>query len=128
MHIFFKLPRPVLRPIESPEPMIPRLYQNPAGPKQPLQNLDDPTAYLMELTHSSSICDRCMTIITGAWFRCAYCALDLCDACENVDTHDDTHVFLVFKSEVNMQVLKEFLHLDMQDQGSPPIIPYPVYR
>jgi hypothetical protein len=39
-----------------------------------------------------------MTPIQGAWFRCAYCAKDLCDACEELDTHNDSHVFLVLKS------------------------------
>lgn len=56
--------------------------------------------YLKSLVHSSAVCDRCMTCIQGEWFRCAYCAKDLCDVCEEVDTHNDSHVFLVFKSIV----------------------------
>ena len=40
------------------------------------------------------------------WFRCAYCPKDLCDSCAEVDTHDNTHLFVVFKSEVNMQIFR----------------------
>jgi hypothetical protein len=50
------------------------------------------------LKHVHALCDRCMVIIQGAWFRCVYCGKDLCDDCEEIDTHDDTHVFLVLKS------------------------------
>jgi len=57
--------------------------------------------YLTSVVHSSAFCDLCMTPIQGEWFRCAYCTRDLCDACEEVDTHDDTHVFIVFKSLVS---------------------------
>lgn len=32
MHIFFKLPRPVDRPIESNFAVLPSLYRTPAGP------------------------------------------------------------------------------------------------
>ncbi|RDB23655.1 hypothetical protein Hypma_009170 [Hypsizygus marmoreus] len=125
MHVFFKLPRPVQRPLESSFPMVPVLYRAPVGP--PLGTTDDPKAYLHSLVHSSAVCDRCMTCIQGEWFRCAYCARDLCDACESVDTHDDTHVFLVFKAPVDMQVFKTFANLE-SPEGSPPVIPYPVYR
>ena len=41
-----------------------------------------------------------MNRIGGEWFRCVYCAKDLCDNCEAVDTHDYTHFFMVFKSMV----------------------------
>ena len=58
-------------------------------------------AYLSTLSHPSALCDLCMTQIQGEWFRCCYCSRDLCDACEEVDTHDDTHVFIVFKSMVS---------------------------
>ncbi|GLB41855.1 putative protein with zinc-binding domain, present in Dystrophin, CREB-binding protein [Lyophyllum shimeji] len=125
-HIFFKLPRPVQRPIESSLPMVPVLYREPVGPQSVTMEMD-PTAYLTELIHQSSVCDRCMTIIVGAWFRCAYCARDLCDACEEVDTHHDKHVFLVFKSLVDMNTFKSFANLESPDE-SPPVIPYPVYR
>lgn len=56
--------------------------------------------------HKSAVCDRCMTHIVGEWFRCVYCAKDLCDACEAVDTHNDTHFFMVFKSMVNMKAFR----------------------
>ena len=66
------------------------------------------TAYLSSLVHTAAVCDRCMTCIEGAWFRCCYCQRDLCDACQEVDTHDDTHIFLVFKSIVSVLFLKTF--------------------
>lgn len=68
-------------------------------------------AYLASLVHPSAICDRCMTCIEGEWFRCAYCARDLCDSCEGVDTHDDTHVFLVLKAPVSICRLSPFASL-----------------
>ncbi|KAH9479475.1 ZZ-type zinc finger-containing protein P35G2.11c [Psilocybe cubensis] len=127
MHIFFKLPRPVLRPIQSAFPMLPPLYKMPAGPPPNIPKTNDPRAYLASLVHPSAICDRCMTCIEGEWFRCAYCARDLCDNCEGVDTHDDTHVFLVLKAPVDMALFKNFANLDSQE-GSPPVLAHPVYR
>ncbi|TFK39910.1 hypothetical protein BDQ12DRAFT_649491 [Crucibulum laeve] len=128
MHIFFKLPRPVQRLLESAYPMLPPLYKTPAGPQpNAVAHSNDPRAYLKSLVHSSAICDRCMTPIEGAWFRCAYCPRDLCDACEEVDTHDESHVFMVFKSLIDMQLFKGFAHLE-NPNGGPPVIPYPVYR
>ena len=62
---------------------------------------DSSVAYLETLVHPSALCDRCMTPIEGVWFRCCYCGRDLCDACEDVDTHNDAHVFIVFKSAVS---------------------------
>ena len=62
--------------------------------------------YLRTLTHSFAVCDRCMSHISGEWFHCAYCPKDLCDSCAEVDTHDNTHLFVVFKSEVNMQIFR----------------------
>lgn len=135
MHIFFKIPRPVHRPLESPFPLLPPLlvpynqlhecyltnffrYRVPAGPPPSAPKTNDPQgtlslmsredhdilthrpAYLNSLKHTSALCDRCMTSIVGEWFRCAYCARDLCDSCQEVDTHNDTHVFIVFKSIV----------------------------
>lgn len=63
-------------------------------------------AYLKDLLHSTAVCDRCMTCIQGAWFRCAYCGKDLCDACEELDNHNDTHLFMVFKAPVDMHAVK----------------------
>lgn len=57
--------------------------------------------YLKSLVHSAALCDRCMTSIQGEWFRCAYCPKDLCDACEALDTHNNLHVFFVFKAPVS---------------------------
>ncbi|KAF8906206.1 hypothetical protein CPB84DRAFT_1770225 [Gymnopilus junonius] len=127
MHVFFKLPRPVHQPLESPFPMLPPLYKVPAGPPPTAPKTTDPKAYLASLVHSSAICDRCIKRIEGEWFRCAYCAVDLCDSCQEVDTHDDTHVFIVFKSIVDMQLLRNFANLDSASEN-PPVIPYPIYR
>ena len=57
--------------------------------------------YLKLLIHPTAVCDCCVTRINGEWFRCAYCPKDLCDACEALDTHDDTHIFFVFKAPVS---------------------------
>jgi hypothetical protein len=62
----------------------------------------NPRTYLSSLKHSAAVCDRCMSGIQGVWFRCAYCAVDFCDACEAVDTHNDAHIFMVFKSPVRL--------------------------
>jgi hypothetical protein len=45
-----------------------------------------------------------MERIEGSWYWCAYCGKDLCDEHEAVDTHDPTHIFVMFKAEV--EVLK----------------------
>ena len=47
-----------------------------------------------------------MMRIVGKWYRCAFCAKDLCADCEELDTHDNTHVFLVFKAPVDMQAFR----------------------
>jgi hypothetical protein len=62
----------------------------------------DPHTYLSTLQHPAALCDRCMSSIPGVWFRCAYCGMDLCDACEAVDTHNDSHCFIAFKSPVSL--------------------------
>ena len=101
------------------------------------------TDYLRTLTHAFAVCDRCMSHIRGEWFHCAYCPKDLCDSCAEVDTHDNTHLFVVFKSDVNMQIFRYVLSLlnrvtMLTDVGrrfmneedpsrSPPLIPFPVY-
>jgi hypothetical protein len=100
-------------------------YKTPAGPSNGYVNSNDPKRsfssclrftfmltqplyadYLRSVLHNAALCDRCMTPIQGEWFRCAYCAKDLCDACEAMDTHDDTHVFMVFKAPVDMHQLR----------------------
>uniref|UniRef100_A0A0W0F4A7 ZZ-type domain-containing protein n=1 Tax=Moniliophthora roreri TaxID=221103 RepID=A0A0W0F4A7_MONRR len=126
-HIFFKLKRPVSRPIESAYPMVPKLYKTPAGPLDGNPNPEDLNDYLRTLTHTFALCDRHMRPITGVWYRCVYCGKDLCDECEAVDTHNDTHFFLVFKSPVDMKVFKTFAELE-NPLGSPPVIPYAVYK
>jgi hypothetical protein len=63
-------------------------------------------AYLQTIVHRVALCDRCIQRIVGEWFHCAYCAKDLCDACEAMDSHDASHLFVVFKSVVDMTVLR----------------------
>ncbi|KAF9245358.1 hypothetical protein BU15DRAFT_85673 [Melanogaster broomeanus] len=127
MHSFFKLPRPVHRSLESTSAFLPKLYKVPAGPVGGLAPHVDPKEYLSFLVHSTALCDRCMERIRGAWFRCAYCAKDLCGDCEALDTHDETHVFVVFKAPVDMPQFRQFANLE-NPNDSPPIIPFPVYR
>ncbi|KAJ7625539.1 hypothetical protein FB45DRAFT_68258 [Roridomyces roridus] len=97
MHVFFKLPRPVQKPLVWPYAFLPQLYKPPAGPPPGV----DPPTFLASLEHPAVLCDRCMSGIPGVWYRCAYCAKDYCEACEAVDTHNDAHIFMVFKSPVS---------------------------
>ncbi|KAI0333845.1 hypothetical protein GY45DRAFT_1296185 [Cubamyces sp. BRFM 1775] len=126
-HVFFKLPRPVDRPLVL-QPPLPRLYKTPAGPAGGVFNLGNPKAYLRNLTHQLTVCDRCMSHIRGEWFHCAYCPKDLCDSCAEVDTHDPTHLFVVFKSNVNMQIFRRRFINEEDSSRSPPLIPFPVYH
>ncbi|EKM81668.1 hypothetical protein AGABI1DRAFT_54553 [Agaricus bisporus var. burnettii JB137-S8] len=128
MHIFFKLPRPVQRPIESTYPLLPQLYRIPAGAGTHIILQNNPREYLKYLKHGNAVCDRCVDRIQGKWFRCAYCPKDLCETCEALDTHNDTHFFVVFKSDINMNVLKDFAHLDLPEQQQTPILPYAIYQ
>ncbi|KAI6149401.1 hypothetical protein BKA82DRAFT_128177 [Pisolithus tinctorius] len=126
MHSFFKLPRPVRRPLESSGGFLPKLYKVPAGPLGGTEPNADPKEYLSFLVHSAALCDRCMERIRGPWYRCAYCAKDLCGDCEAVDTHDVTHVFVVFKAPVDMPRFRQFANVE-NPSASPPLIPFPVY-
>ncbi|CAK5267462.1 unnamed protein product [Mycena citricolor] len=119
-HIFFKFPRPVQTPLASPQGYLPNLYKRGPGPAPGT----DARAYLMNLKHTTAVCDRCMSSIQGVWFRCAYCGKDLCDACEAVDTHNDAHCFMMFKSPVDVPALKAFT----PTENPLPIIPYAIYR
>ncbi|KAI0299235.1 hypothetical protein BC826DRAFT_996165, partial [Russula brevipes] len=113
MHVFLKIPRPVdiPGPLESESPFIPNLYRSPAGPTPDTAEEElDPPAYLRKLVHSYTLCDLHMTRIVGKWYRCAFCAKDLCADCEASDTHDDsTHAFLVLKSPVNIEALGQLV-------------------
>ncbi|KAI0738590.1 hypothetical protein C8Q80DRAFT_1222448 [Daedaleopsis nitida] len=116
-HFFFKLPKPVDHALNL-HPPLPSLYKKAAGPAG---------EYLRTLTHNFAVCDRCMQHISGEWFHCAYCPKDLCDSCAEVDTHDNTHLFVVFKSEVNMGIFRRFMN-EEDPSRSPPLIPFPVYN
>ncbi|KAH9977511.1 hypothetical protein BJV74DRAFT_888403 [Russula compacta] len=132
LHTFLKIPRPVdiPGPLESEFPIIPLLYRNPVGPVpgSPFADVSgDPTVpYLRDLTHDFALCDRHMMRIVGKWYRCAYCAKDLCADCEAIDTHDGTHVFLVFKAPVDMQAFRHFADLE-NSAGSPPVLRGNIY-
>ncbi|PFH51867.1 hypothetical protein AMATHDRAFT_84931 [Amanita thiersii Skay4041] len=111
-HVFFRLPRPVDRPLESGTPFLPEImYRAPAGPSRLLSIRYGPKDYLRELLHTSAMCDCCFEPILGEWFRCVYCPRDLCNTCLALDTHDDTHFFLVFKSVVDIQVFSQWYHI-----------------
>lgn len=127
MHSFFKIPKPVHVQLESPSGFLPKLYKVPAGPVGGLAPNADPQEYLYHLVHSTALCDRCLERIQGAWYRCAYCAKDLCGECESLDTHDQTHIFVVFKAPVDMVQFRQIANLE-NPNDSPPIIGFPVYR
>ncbi|KAH9072358.1 hypothetical protein EDB83DRAFT_220538 [Lactarius deliciosus] len=144
MHTFLKLPRPVdiPGPLESELPIIPILYRYPAGPApgSPADISSDPegtslklarsyfffidfeTAYLRDLKHNFALCDRHVSRgrIVGKWYRCAFCAKDLCADCEALDTHDSTHAFLVLKAPVDKQVFRQLANIE-NPANSPPV-------
>lgn len=117
-HVFIKIPRPVDFPLEEQGPILPRVYSLPihlpllflitfSRYKQPAGSVpgmegQHPLTYLRYLAHTNAVCDRCVQPIRGCWYRCAYCGMDLCDACEVNDTHNDAHVFIVFKAPVSV--------------------------
>ncbi|EJD47428.1 hypothetical protein AURDEDRAFT_163643 [Auricularia subglabra TFB-10046 SS5] len=100
-HIFFKLPRHVERPIRSPFPFVPHLLIVPdiALPV----DAEHPDAYLLAVQHPATLCDGCAQRICGKWYRCVFCPTDLCADCEAVDSHDNSHLFVVFKSSVEIR-------------------------
>ncbi|KAH9172966.1 hypothetical protein EDB89DRAFT_2069196 [Lactarius sanguifluus] len=128
MHTFLKIPRPVdiPGPLESELPIIPILYRYPAGPApgSPSDISSDPEAYLRDLKHSFARCGRHGSRgrgrIIGKWYRCAFCAKDLCANCEALDTHDSTHTFLVFKAPVDEQVFRQLVNIE-NPGNSPPV-------
>ncbi|CAE6350151.1 unnamed protein product [Rhizoctonia solani] len=121
-HVFLKLPRPVDRPIESPYPVIPVVYSEPAGGQY---RGPEPRAYLQDLRHSNALCDLCTSPIVGEWFRCIMCGKDYCDECESIGGHDPTHIFVVFKSKVDTQLIGAITDLTLSKP--PPIWPHEVY-
>lgn len=72
----------------------------------PSQMMFTRTAYLQNLQHQAAVCDRCFELIRGPWFHCIYCAKDYCEDCETLDAHDPTHIYLMFKSHVEMQLFR----------------------
>ncbi|KAG8775420.1 hypothetical protein FRC12_001499 [Ceratobasidium sp. 428] len=121
-HVFLKLPRPVDRPIESPHPVIPVVYSEPAGAGY---RGPDPRAYLQVLDHQNALCDLCSSHIIGEWFRCITCGKDYCDECESIGGHPSTHIFAVFKSKVDTQLIGAITDLSLSTP--PPIWPHEVY-
>jgi len=113
MHVFIKITAPVDRPIESAYPLLTPVYDIPAGQDRDGNRYgEDFKEYLSSVKHDSAICDRCIEPIHGEWFRCANCEADLCEDCEQVGVHDARHVFLVFKSTMNMQKFRRAVDLD----------------
>jgi hypothetical protein len=43
-----------------------------------------------------------MERIRGEWFRCVYCSKDLCSDHEAMENRQSRHLFIVFKSNVDM--------------------------
>ncbi|KAH8108584.1 hypothetical protein DFH11DRAFT_1691418 [Phellopilus nigrolimitatus] len=105
MHIFFKLPRPVDRPIESQFAILPILYVSIAFPSHIVYRQPAGPAGRLNSSHPK--------------------AKDLFDVCENLNphAHDRTHFFYVFKAPVNTLIVAELDNLE----GSPPVLNYPVY-
>lgn len=129
MHCFFKIPRPVDRKIQEDDALLPPVYILAAGESLdvlPPEAMSDPRAYLQTIVHRVALCDRCIQRISGEWYHCAYCAKDLCDECEAMDSHDASHLFVVFKSVVDMAILRTLTDVD-NPQASQPLISYPVY-
>ncbi|GHJ88425.1 hypothetical protein NliqN6_4827 [Naganishia liquefaciens] len=106
MHVFIKFDRPVQFPLQSPLPILPSLYKTPVGQVASTMPLDprDPEAYLRCVEHRSTICDVHVGQIKGTWLRCVHCAgsFDVCLNCQAAADHDPTHIFVVFKAEVDM--------------------------
>jgi len=128
-HIFVKLPRPVDRPLQTTQGLVPKIYITPVGPRPGAMRNTHPEEYLESVLHTHTWCDRCMTRIQGKWFHCGFCPKDLCSDCEAMDTHDNTHVFLVFKAPVDLRFFKRDAEYIDNGGGAPrPIIPYPIYR
>jgi len=118
-HVFIKFNRPVDRPIQSAEPLLPILYVEPAE-----GDFVDTIGDASLLLHALTYCDRCMTQIRGAWYRCVYCGGDMCGAHEQ--THNVDHCCLVFKSEVDMDVLQTII--DVDNLGRSEALFHPVYN
>ncbi|EJD47432.1 hypothetical protein AURDEDRAFT_144484 [Auricularia subglabra TFB-10046 SS5] len=108
----------------TPFPLVPPLYREPAGLfPDGTRNDANPEEYLRTVRHPMSLCDWCMERIEGKWYRCAYCGKDLCASCEAIDSHDESHVFIVFKATVDMTQFRYFMDLE----HPAPLIEYPVY-
>ncbi|OCF60275.1 hypothetical protein L486_02955 [Kwoniella mangroviensis CBS 10435] len=116
-HVFFRFDRPVHIPIRSSRPILPPLYRQPVGkvPTSALSTINprDPTAYLKHVLHRETLCDVHGDQIRGVWLRCCHCAAgyDVCQEAERASDHDPTHVFVLFKSRVDMNAFRAFADL-----------------
>jgi hypothetical protein len=54
------------------------------------------------------LCDECGNFkpLRDEWYWCLQCGRDLCAVHEAVDAHDDTHVFVLFKSVVDINAFR----------------------
>ncbi|KAG8986572.1 hypothetical protein FRB93_005234 [Tulasnella sp. JGI-2019a] len=107
-HVFIKFNRRVDRIIQSQEPLVPTLYQESTN-GNPMDASD-------ELVHEATLCDHCMTQIKGVWYRCAYCAADLCHIHE--ETHDVDHCCLAFKRKVDLFALQSIADISNPSQST----------
>ncbi|KAH7097192.1 hypothetical protein BKA62DRAFT_717274 [Auriculariales sp. MPI-PUGE-AT-0066] len=125
-HVFVKLPRPVIRPLVSSSPLVPPTLYKYTGRNMPNASREEiVTAFFKHNAHPSTLCDWCITQIEGNWYRCTDCGKDLCEACETSKLleHDDRHVFMVFRSQVDMVALSIIIDLE----NPRPILKHPVY-
>jgi len=119
-HVFIKFNRRVDRPLQSPQPLLPVLYVVPPEGMDFADSIEN----IHHLVHDKTYCDLCMTRITGAWYRCAYCSSDMCDLHEA--THNSEHCCIVFKSEVNLNALRGITDFDNPSNNQP--LFHPVYN
>ncbi|KDQ13057.1 hypothetical protein BOTBODRAFT_33932 [Botryobasidium botryosum FD-172 SS1] len=127
MHVFLKIPRPLNTLIQSAEPIMPSVYKRPVGQDEDGNRYqEDAREYLQNLEHPSTVCDNCISKVRGEWYRCAHCGADYCENCEHFGVHDPNHIFVVFKSAVDMNLFASVVDLP-NPSGSLPLLHYPVY-
>ncbi|WRT68905.1 uncharacterized protein IL334_005887 [Kwoniella shivajii] len=130
-HVFFKFDRPVHISVQSSRPILPLLYRNPVGkvPTSALTTINprDPTAYLKHVLHRETLCDVHGDQIRGVWLRCCHCAagFDVCQEAERLLEHDPTHVFVMFKSRVDMVAFRALC--DLGASQAKPLLKQRVY-
>ncbi|KAI8889708.1 hypothetical protein K501DRAFT_328870 [Backusella circina FSU 941] len=60
--------------------------------------------------HFGVHCDNCQVMIKGIRYKCGHCPdFDLCEACERLPCHEESHVFLKIKSPIQSLPMKPLL-------------------